>query len=101
MADFLSAALPWLLIGIAVAIIAANFSRKKRKLSPKEQGHLDKAKSTKVDSEDNYMSVGMCLGMCAGTVLNSMGIISLSYGISFGMLIGMVVGMCINKQNRL
>jgi len=96
MTDFLLAALPWVLIGIAVAVIAASFGSKKRKSNTKEQENLDEANSN-VDDKEDYMSVGMCLGMCIGTVFSSTGIVPLSYGISFGMLIGTVGGMCIEK----
>lgn len=98
MPDFLSAALPWVLIGIAIAIIAANFGRKTRKLNTKEQKNSDEANSPNRDDKGNYMSVGMCLGICIGTVFSSTGIVPLSYGISLGMLIGMVVGICIKKD---
>lgn len=97
MTDFLLAALPWVIIGIAIAIIAANFGRKKRKLNTKEQENLDEENLPNKDDKGNYMSVGMCLGMCIGTVFSSTGIVPLSYGISFGMLIGMVVGTYIKK----
>lgn len=98
MTDFLLAALPWVLIGIAIAIIAANIGRKKKKLNAKGQENPDEADSHNIDYKENYMSQEMCLGMCIGTVLSSTGIVPLSYGISFGMLIGMVVGICIKKR---
>lgn len=98
MTDFLLAALPWVLIGIAIAISVVDFGRKKGKLNTKEQENLDEANSPNKDAKENYMSVGMCLGMCIGTVFSSTGIVPLSYGISFGMLIGMVVGTCIKKE---
>jgi len=84
MLDFLLAALPWMIMGIAVTIAAVNFSGKREKLNIEEQ--------------KDYMSAGMCFGMCFGSVLGSLGVVSLSYGISFGMLIGMVLGMCIKKK---
>lgn len=61
MTGFLSVALPWVLIGIAVTIIAANFGRKKRKLNTKEKADLDEANSPNIDDKENYMSVGMCI----------------------------------------
>lgn len=111
MMDFLSAALPWVVIGIVVAIVVVSFSVKKRKLNTKKQVNLvevneetpankseDKYDKKDKDDEENYMVMGLPLGMCFGTVLGAAGIIPLSYGISFGMLIGILVGMCIKKK---
>lgn len=52
-----------MIIGTAVAIIAANFGRNKRKLNTEEQESLDESNSN-IDDKEDYMSVGMCLGMC-------------------------------------
>ncbi len=103
MMDFLSAALPWVVIGLVVAIIAVSFSVKKRKLNTKKQVNLvevneETPANKSEDEEENYMVMGLPLGMCFGTVLGAAGIIPLSYGISFGMLIGILVGMCIKKN---
>lgn len=78
MKEFILAALPWICIGIAVALFAANCGVvKKAKDSDKEFG--------------NYMTEGMCLGMCVGTALGGNGLI-------YGMMIGMAIGMCIKKN---
>ena len=78
MKEFMMAALPWICIGIAIALFAANHgAAKKTKDSDKEYG--------------NYMTEGMCLGMCVGTVLGG-------NGLSLGMLIGLTIGMCIRKE---
>lgn len=92
------AALPWIVIGIAVALAFVKFGKRKGKIDTQNKQSMDKTKSKSTDDEDNYMSMGMCFGMCIGTVLSSMGIVPISYGISFGMLIGMVIGMCIRKK---
>ena len=80
MNEFLMAALPWICIGIAIALFAANHAAvKKAKDSDEEFG--------------NYMTEGMCLGMCVGTALGGNGLI-------YGMLLGLVVGMLIKKDNE-
>lgn len=80
MKEFILAALPWICIGIAVALLAANNGAvKKAKDSDKEYG--------------NYMTEGMCLGMCVGTALGGNGLI-------YGMLLGLVVGMFIKKEKE-
>ncbi|MBE6072808.1 MAG: hypothetical protein E7208_12840 [Clostridium butyricum] len=98
MLDFLLVALPWMVMGISVAIAAVNFSGKREKLNIEEHKEADKKKSGSIEEEKDYMSAGMYFGMCFGSVLGSLGVVSLSYGISFGMLIGMVLGMCIKKK---
>jgi len=98
MADFLLAALPWVVMGIAVAVMLVNFNRKKCKLNIEKQKGTDEETSMSTEGENDYMSVGMCLGMCFGSVLSLSGIVTLSYGISFGMLIGMTIGMYIKKR---
>lgn len=78
MKEFMMAALPWICIGIAIALFAANHGAKKK---------------AKADGEeyDNYMTEGMCLGMCVGTALGG-------NGVSLGMLVGMALGMYIRKK---
>ena len=98
MADFLLAALPWVVMGIAVAVMLVNFNRKKSELNIEKQKGTDEENSKSTEGENDYMSVGMCLGMCFGSVLSLSGIVTLSYGISFGMLIGMTIGMYIKKR---
>ena len=78
MKEFMMAALPWICIGIAIALFAANHGAvKKAKENDKEYG--------------NYITEGMCLGMCVGTALDG-------NSLSLGMLIGMAIGMCIRKE---
>lgn len=78
MKEFMMAALPWICIGIAIALFAANHAAvKKAKDSDEKYG--------------NYMTEGMCLGICVGTALGG-------NGLSLGMLVGMAIGMCIRKE---
>lgn len=82
MGDFITAALPWVVIGLAAAFFCA--ARIKRKGE---------------EYERNYMTVGMCIGMCIGTALGSTGIINLGLGISLGVLAGEIIGMNIREKN--
>ena len=80
MKEFMMAALPWICIGIAIALFAVNHgAAKKAKENDKEYG--------------SYMTEGMCLGMCVGTALGGNGLI-------YGMLFGLVVGMLIKKDSE-
>lgn len=74
MKGFILAALPWVCIGIAIALCAVNIGGKKE-----EQG--------------NFMVEGMCLGMCVGLSIDA------AYT-TYGMLVGTVIGMFIKKGKK-
>ena len=79
--DFLRAALPWIAIGLLLAVFCARSMGKKKKEK----------------QSDDYGTEGMCLGMCFGTALGtSLG--NTGIGISLGMLIGLAIGSCIKKE---
>ena len=81
--DFLWAALPWIAMGLLLAVFAVKSAGKKKKEEPAA----------------NCMTEGMCLGMCLGTAVGtSLG--NVGTGISLGMLIGLAVGSCIKKEER-
>lgn len=84
MKDFILAALPWVCIGLALAILAAHWGSKEKQETGKDH---------KNTPADNYMVEGMCLGMAVGVALGGS-------GLSYGMLLGMVIGMCIPKNHQ-
>lgn len=84
MKDFILAALPWVCMGLALAILAAHWGSRAKQKSGKDD---------KSSPEDNYMVEGMCLGMAVGLSLGGA-------GYSYGMLLGMVIGMCIPKKHQ-
>ena len=75
--DFLSAALPWICIGLLLAIFFAQNARKKQDNKKK----------------DNYGTEGLALGMCFGVAIGS----NTGIGLTLGMLAGLVIGSCIEK----
>ena len=80
MKDFIFAALPFVVVGVCLALLAANHNRIK-------------------DSEEKtYMTEGMCLGMCFGVALATSMHFSLGLGIGLGMLVGETVGMLKPKK---
>lgn len=84
MKDFFMAAYPWIIIGLCVAVMAVQMSKKR---------------STKDgENKENYMLEGMCLGMCLGANVGALGIDNLGIGMCMGMLIGEVIGMMIPKK---
>lgn len=82
--DFLRAALPWIMVGLALAVLFARNAGKKKK----------------EEKTDDYGTEGMCLGMCLGTAIGTSFGNNTGIGISLGMLIGLAVGTCIKKENR-
>ena len=95
MKEFISAALPWVAIGLAIAIILSNAVKRQGAKSRDENDEYKAAKNKK--AADDHMTDGLCIGMCMGVALGSTGIIDLATGISLGMLLGLAVGMCIKK----
>lgn len=80
MKDFILAALPFIVIGVCIAVMAAN------------HGKLKEGKNK------NYLEEGMCLGMCFGVAISTALNLNLGLGISLGMLIGETVGMFMKKD---
>ena len=76
MKDFIFAALPFIIIGICLAIIFANGKKYKQ----------------------TFCSEGMAIGMCLGVAIASALHINLGLGISIGMLIGEAIG--ISKEKK-
>ena len=82
--DFLRAALPWIAIGLLLAVFAARGAKKKNK---KEQ-------------TDDCGTEGMCLGMCFGTAIGTALGNNTGLGISLGMLMGLAIGTSIKKKRQ-
>ena len=83
--DFIKAALPWIAMGLLLAIFFARSAAKKRKNENEE-------------TKDDYGAEGMCLGMCLGTAIGSSFGNNTGIGISLGMLIGLAIGTCLKKE---
>ena len=82
--DFLQAALPWITMGLLLAVLFAKGARKKQK----------------EEQTGDYGTEGMCLGMCFGTAIGTSLGNNTGIGISLGMLIGLAIGTCIKKGNH-
>ena len=81
--DFLRAALPWIVVGLTLAVFFAKNAGKKKKK----------------ENTDNYGAEGMSLGMCFGTAIGA-SLHNIGLGISLGMLIGLAIGTCIKKERQ-
>ena len=99
MKDFVMAALPWVLMGLALAIWAASAAKKarKRKEDSKEGDNaIPKEEREMKEAESDYSTEGMCVGMCIGVIIWNL--FELAYGLGLGMLIGLTVGSLIKKE---
>lgn len=83
---FAKAALPWVAMGLLLAVFCARGAGKK--------------KSGKEEKTENYGTEGMCLGMCFGTAIGTALGNNTGLGISLRMLIGLAVGSAIEKKAR-
>lgn len=84
MRDFMMAALPLVVVGIALAVFFAWHTDKKKK---REKGN-------------GYEAMGMSLGMCAGAVVGAFFPEYIGITLSVGMLIGLVIGLCIENKPK-
>lgn len=82
--DFLRAALPWVAIGLLLAVFAAKSAKKKKDEQP----------------QDDYGTEGMCLGMCFGTAIGTSLGNNTGIGITLGMLIGLFLGSSFKKEGK-
>ena len=82
--DFLSVALPWISIGLLLAIFFAQSARKKKANKKNE----------------NYGTEGMALGMCFGVAISTALGNNTGIGLTAGMLLGLAIGSGIEKKKN-
>lgn len=84
--NFVRAAFPWVLAGVAVAVLCVR------------RGGQQKQEKSRQD----YSGEGMCLGMCLGVTMATTfgGMENLGLGLSLGMLVGMAIGACLEKPHK-
>ena len=84
MRDFMMAALPLVVAGIALAVFFAGLAEKKKKQEKK----------------NGYEAMGMSLGMCFGAAVGTIFPEYIGVTLSMGMLVGLVIGMCFGKKHK-
>ena len=82
--DFMSASLPWIAMGLLLAIFFA------------KAAHGKKEKENKEDHGSEGMALGMCFGVALSTALH----INVGLGLMAGMVIGLLVGSGIKKKDE-
>ena len=81
--DFMSASLPWVAMGLLLAIFFVRAAHMKKKDEKKE----------------DLASEGMALGMCFGVALSTALHINTGLGLMAGMVLGLLVGSEIKKKS--
>lgn len=81
--DFIKAALPWILMGIPVAIIVANL------------GAIMETQSVEKRTKRSGMGIG--LGLLLGLILGSTGFFGELTGMAIGLLWGMAITVLVTK----
>ena len=85
--DFLSSALPWLVMGAVLTVFFVREAKRKK-------GKKDHQKK-----KDDYGAEGMALGMCLGVAIATALHRDVGLGLSLGMLLGLVVGSSMDKED--
>lgn len=80
--EFMDAALPWIAIGLMLAVFFARWAVLKKN-----------------GTDDEYGSEGMALGMCFGVALSVALHINLGIGMMAGLLYGLLIGSRIAKKD--
>ena len=82
--DFIRAALPWIIMGLLLAVYFARCAGKKKK----------------EEQTGDYGAEGMCLGMCFGTAIGTAFGNNIAIGLPLGMLFGLAIGSSIKKEEQ-
>ena len=82
--DFIRAALPWVAMGLLLAVYFARCAGKKKK----------------EEQTGDYGAEGMCLGMCFGTAIGTAFGNNIAIGLPLGMLFGLAIGSSIKKEEQ-
>ena len=82
--DFIRAALPWIVMGLLLAVYFARCAGKKKK----------------EEQTGDYGAEGMCLGMCFGTAIGTAFGNNIAIGLPLGMLFDLAVGSSIKKEEQ-
>ena len=83
--DFMNAALPWIAMGLLLAVFFARAVNSKK----------GKEKEEKEDHGSEGMAIGMCFGVALSTALH----INVGLGLMAGMVLGLLVGSEIKKKS--
>ena len=102
MKDFMMAALPWVCMGVAVAVAMVVLRREKvrKELLETDETLTEEEKQQQTARGGSNMVFGMCIGECIGIALAEALDISVAVGISLGMVVGMSIGTLFGAQKK-
>ena len=101
MADFMGAALPWILMALLLAVFFAwKANRKTDNEDMPEDGHEGEDENVRKDADDAHSAEGMAVGMCLGVAMSTALHVNVGIGIAVGMALGLLVGSQIDKEQK-
>lgn len=86
--EFLSAALPWVCMGLALAFGMKRLSVEQAR----RNAAVTEEEKRAAERRSQSLTMGICLGECLGIALTQALQLNIAYGISLGMLAGVVYG---------
>lgn len=87
MREFFMAAVPWVITGLCVAVLAVHTKQ-------------NRSKGKDGEKKESFMVEGMCIGMCIGMCCEANLGFTPGTGMCVGMLVGEVIGMMIPKEKK-
>lgn len=89
--DFVYAALPWVVTGICIAIMAVRWKQ------VQVQQAIAEKEGKEGEHQGQALAKGAALGLALGALAGIIGIVPSSYGIAFGLLIGITAGIALDR----
>ena len=96
---FFSAALPWIVMGVALAIFFARETKRKERRKDRQEKTDQQEKANQQEKEDDFGAEGMALGMCFGVAIATAMHWNIGLGLSLGMLLGLTIGSEMEKKD--
>ena len=78
MMEFVWAALPWVMLGIALVLYISKTGAKK---------------AGDGKSNSSFLNMGLCMGLVSGVLVSFLGLVPLGMGLGMGALLGVLFGM--------
>lgn len=102
MREFFMAALPWICMGVAVAVamVVLRHEKVRKEMLEADETLTAEEKQKKSAQRSSNMVWGMCIGECVGIALAEACDFSITIGISVGMMIGIALGVREKKEDK-
>ena len=102
MKEFFMAALPWICMGVAVAVamVVLQHEKVRKEMLEADETLTAEEKQKKMAQRSSNMVWGMCVGECLGIAFAEVCNISIALGISIGMMVGIALGVREKKEKK-